>query len=60
MNDIVECTETDTKKTITILGTGNRYQMKKVTGQKKEPKRRIIIERWGIPIDYFSLDNASA
>ena len=56
MNDIVECTETDTKKTITILGTGNRYQMKKVTGQKKEPKRRIIIERWGIPIDYFSLE----
>ena len=57
MNDTVECTKNDTKKTITISGTGNRYQVKKLIGHIKEPKRRVIVDQLGIPIEYFSLES---
>ena len=46
----------DVKKTITISGIHNRYQVKKLIGRPVEKVRRVTAERWGIPTEYFSLD----
>ena len=46
----------DIKKTITIAGTHNRYQVKKLIGRPVEKVRRVTVERWGIPKEYLSLD----
>ena len=46
----------NSKKSIIISGTSNRYQVKKLIGRQVEKVRRVATERWGIPSEYFSLD----
>jgi hypothetical protein len=43
-------------KQISIVGTNNRYQMKKVTKQKSEIKKRVESEKWDFSPDYFHHD----
>ena len=43
-------------KQISIVGTNNRYQMKKVTKQKSENKKRVESEKWDFSPDYFQHD----
>ena len=46
--------ETKTK-TINILGTNNKYMMKKITREKpKEPKKREVTKLWTFTEDYFN------
>jgi hypothetical protein len=50
MNNSVDIDNTDnidnTIKTITISGTGTKYEMKKVLKEKKEQKKRVDSEKW--------------
>jgi hypothetical protein len=43
-------------KQISINGTNNRYQIKKITSDKAAPKKRIISEQWGLNEDYCTYD----
>ena len=44
-------------KTINIVGTNNRYMMKKVTREKKtEPKKREVSKEWTFSDEYFNYD----
>jgi hypothetical protein len=44
-------------KTINIVGTNNRYMMKKVIREKKaEPKKREASKEWTFSDEYFSYD----
>jgi len=43
-------------KQITIIGTNNRYQMKKVTKQKTEIKKRVESEKWTFSDEYYQHD----
>jgi len=45
------------KKKVTIIGTSNRYQIKKLTKQPKEIKRRKAINKATILNDCFSEEN---
>ena len=47
----------DTDKKITILGTANRYLMKKVTENKAPPKKRVVTEQWNLSSQYYTLEN---
>lgn len=40
------------EKKIVITGINNRYQMKKMINERKEPKKRTIIEKWNLSSDY--------
>jgi len=41
-------------KTINITGTNNRYHMKKlIHKEKKEPKKRVVAEKWCFSEEYF-------
>ena len=43
------------QKTINIVGTNNRYMMKKLTREKKtEPKKREVSKSWTFSEDYFN------
>jgi len=50
MNNSIDIDNTDnidnTIKTITISGTGTKYEMKKVLKEKKEQKKRVDSEKW--------------
>jgi len=41
------------KKQITIIGQSNRYQIKKLTQEKKETKKRVEIEKLNLLKEYF-------
>lgn len=41
------------KKTINIIGQSNRYQIKKLTQEKKIDKKRVEIEKLNLPEEYF-------
>lgn len=43
-------------KQISIVGTNNRYQMKKVTKQKTEIKKRVESEKWAFSDEYYQHD----
>jgi hypothetical protein len=43
-------------KQISILGTNNRYQMKKVMKKEKVIKKRLESENWSFSSDYFSYE----
>lgn len=47
----------DTDKKITILGTANRYLMKKVTENKAPPKKRVVTAQWNLSSEYYTLEN---
>ena len=43
------------QKTINIVGTNNRYMMKKLTREKKtEPKKREVTKSWTFSEEYFN------
>jgi len=45
-------------KTINITGTNNRYHMKKlIHKEKKEPKKRIVAEKWCFSEEYFEYNH---
>jgi len=44
-------------KQIKITGINNKYQLKKVTEEKKEPKQRRAIEKWNLSLDENIYDN---
>jgi hypothetical protein len=43
-------------KQINITGQTNRYQIKKLTQERKGDKKRVEIEKLNLPIEYFTLD----
>jgi len=43
----------DSKKKITLSGINNKYQMKKLTQERKEEKQRSITQSWNISEDYY-------
>ena len=53
--DII-CMDNNEKKTINITGQSNRYQIKKLTQEKKGDKKRIEIEKLNLPIEYFTFE----
>jgi len=48
-------------KKISITGTNNKYQMKKIINKdvvkNKEPKKRIVTKKWTFPDEYFDYKN---
>ena len=49
--------ETQEHKTINIVGTNNRYMMKKLIREKKsEPKKRQVCKGWAFSEEYFNYD----
>lgn len=44
------------KKRVIINGTNNRYQIKKLITEKKEPKKRILSEKWKLSKEYYTYD----
>jgi len=42
------------KKQINITGQSNRYQIKKLTQEKKMNKKRVEIEKLNLSVDYFT------
>jgi hypothetical protein len=45
-------------KTINITGTNNRYHMKKlIHKEKKEPKKRVVAEKWCFSEEYFEYNH---
>jgi len=44
-------------KQIKITGINNKYQLKRVTEEKKEPKQRRAIEKWNLSLDENIYDN---
>jgi hypothetical protein len=49
-----ECNE---EKKISIVGTNNRYMMKKILHETKVVKKREESKKWGIPDDQFHHEN---
>lgn len=49
----------ETPKTINITGTNNKYQMNKLINKnvKKEPKKRVVSEKWNFPEEYFEYNH---
>ena len=46
----------DNSKKISIQGTNNRYQVKKLINRHKEIKKRVESEKWTFSPDYFAYD----
>ena len=44
------------KKTITITGQSNKYQVKKLLKEKKIDKKRVEIEKLNLTQEYFTFD----
>jgi len=41
-------------KKVHIVGTSNRYQIKKLTKEKAPPKKRVIANKWDLEPDVFT------
>ena len=54
--DIFDNTDNSVKKQINITGQSNRYQIKKLTQEKKGDKKRVEIEKLNLPIEYFTFE----
>jgi actin-related protein len=50
----INCMVNNEKKQINITGQSNRYQIKKLTQEKKGDKKRIEIEKLNLPVEYFT------
>jgi len=48
--------DSNEKKQITIIGQSNRYQIKKLTQEKKERKKRVEIEKLNLLEKYFTFE----
>ena len=46
----------DTEKKIKILGTNNRYKMKKVMNQNETSKKRVVSTKWNIDSSFLKKD----
>jgi len=51
--DTSDNTDNSVKKQINIRGQSNRYQIKKLTQEKKETKKRVEIEKLNLLKEYF-------
>ena len=47
---------TENKKQINITGQTNRYQIKKLTQEKKTDKKRVEIQKLNLFVEYFTYD----
>lgn len=56
MDNIMDNTIDNNIKSITINGTGTKYEMKKILKEKKEPKLRVDSEKWNLSEDDLSHD----
>jgi len=54
----MDCNNND-KKIINITGQSNRYQIKKLTQEKKTDKKRVEIEKLNLPEEYFVFEKQS-
>jgi hypothetical protein len=45
------------EKKIHIVGSSNRYQIKKLTKEKAPPKKRVITSKWELEPDYFTKEH---
>ena len=52
----INCTDNDTTKQINITGQSNRYQIKKLTQEKKKNKKRVEIEKLNLTEECFSFE----
>ena len=50
-------TDSNEQKIINIVGTNNRYMIKKVLREKKTPKKREVTKNWLFSEDYYNYDN---
>jgi hypothetical protein len=44
------------EKKIQIVGSSNRYQIKKLTKEKAPPKKRVIASKWELEPDHFTAE----
>jgi len=44
------------EKKIHIVGSSNRYQIKKLTKEKAPPKKRVIASKWELESDHFTTE----
>jgi hypothetical protein len=44
------------EKKIHIVGSSNRYQIKKLTKEKAPPKKRVIASKWDLEPGYFTTE----
>ena len=44
------------EKKIHIVGSSNRYQIKKLTKEKAPPKKRVIASKWELEPDHFTAE----
>jgi len=44
------------EKKIHIVGSSNRYQIKKLTKEKAPPKKRVIASKWELEPDHFTTE----
>jgi hypothetical protein len=54
-NDFISEAENSTKK-ISIQGTNNRYQVKKLINPHKETKKRVESEKWSFSPEYYAYE----
>ena len=54
-NNIVNSNDSE-KKQINITGQSNRYQIKKLTQEKKKDKKRVEIEKLNLTEEYFTFE----
>ena len=52
----INCMVDNEKKQINITGQSNRYQIKKLTQEKKGDKKRIEIEKLNLSVEYFTFE----
>ena len=52
----INCMVNNEKKQINITGQSNRYQIKKLTQEKKGDKKRIEIEKLNLTEEYFTFE----
>ena len=52
----INCMDNNEKKQINITGQSNRYQIKKLTQEKKGDKKRIEIEKLNLQVEYFTFE----
>ena len=52
----INCMDNNEKKQINITGQSNRYQIKKLTQEKKGDKKRIEIEKLNLTEEYFTFE----
>ena len=52
----INCTDNDETKQINITGQSNRYQIKKLTQEKKKDKKRVEIEKLNLTEECFAFE----